>query len=94
MTEQRAAEVLNVAVTFNGSGRATSDELKEALVVADNALKKQTPVDPVSRQHQWHVDHYCPVCGKQQKAPSVLQFKKGSYCGRCGQKIKWGDCSD
>ena len=38
MTNKRAAEVLSMAVTFNGCGRCTSDELEEAIKVAKKAL--------------------------------------------------------
>lgn len=41
MTTARAAEVLSLAATYNGCGRATSDELKEALSMADAALRGQ-----------------------------------------------------
>lgn len=58
------------------------------------AVDRQIPMDPDSSVCQWHVSHYCPICGNQLKAPGVDQFKNGSYCDRCGQKIKWGDCSD
>lgn len=39
MDSKRAAFVLDVAATFNGNGRATSDELKEAISLAVNILK-------------------------------------------------------
>jgi len=41
MTNARAAEVLSMAATYNGCGRATSDELKKALSMADAALREQ-----------------------------------------------------
>ena len=53
------------------------------------ALKKQIPMKPTTRQHGWKMDHYCPVCGVQQKSPGTRQIENGSYCGRCGQKIQW-----
>lgn len=59
-----------------------------------NALKRQMPMDPDSHEHMWHMYHNCPVCGNNLKSPGVLQFKNGSYCDQCGQKIQWGDCSD
>ena len=59
-----------------------------------NALKRQIPMEPDSHEHQWHMYHNCPVCGNNLKPPGVLQFKNGSYCDQCGQKIQWGDCSD
>lgn len=41
MTYERAVEVLNMAVTFNGCGRCTSDELKEAVSAATIALREK-----------------------------------------------------
>ena len=38
MTNKRAHEILGMAVTFNGCGRCTSDELEEAIKVAKKAL--------------------------------------------------------
>ena len=34
MTNKRAAEVLSMAVTFNGCGRCTGDEMREAVKMA------------------------------------------------------------
>ena len=45
ITSKRAAEVLGMAVTFNGCGRATSDELKEAVLVALEALREKAERD-------------------------------------------------
>lgn len=42
MTNARAAEVLCIATTYNGCGRATSDELKEAISIAYNALRNSS----------------------------------------------------
>lgn len=41
ITSNRAAEVLGMAVTFNGCGRCTSDELKEAVNAAQDALREK-----------------------------------------------------
>ena len=38
---KRAAEVLGMAVTFNGCGRSTSEELKEAVRAAIDALREK-----------------------------------------------------
>lgn len=38
MTNKRAHEILGMAVTFNGCGRCTSDELEESIKVAKKAL--------------------------------------------------------
>jgi hypothetical protein len=59
-----------------------------------NAMKKQIPMEPRSDPSAWDIHHYCPVRHNGLDAPTVQMFKDGSYCDRCGQKIKWGDCSD
>jgi hypothetical protein len=41
ITSKRAAEVLSMAVTFNGCGRCTSDELREAVRLAVAALQEK-----------------------------------------------------
>lgn len=41
ITIQRATKVLGMAVTFNGCGRCTSDELKEAVNAAQDALREK-----------------------------------------------------
>ena len=40
MTNDRAAEVLEIAVAYNGCGRATSDELRVAVKMAQEALRR------------------------------------------------------
>ena len=39
MTNKRAAEVLSMAVTFNGCGRCTGDEMREAVKMACATLE-------------------------------------------------------
>ena len=41
ITSERAADVLGMAVTFNGCGRSTSDELREAVSAAIAALREK-----------------------------------------------------
>lgn len=41
ITYKRAAEVLSMAVTYNGCGRTTSDEMREAIRAAIEALKEK-----------------------------------------------------
>lgn len=41
ITSKRASDVLGMAVTFNGCGRCTSDELKEAVHAAIAALREK-----------------------------------------------------
>lgn len=41
ITSRRAAEVLSMAVTFNGCGRTTSDEMREAVRAGIDALQEK-----------------------------------------------------
>lgn len=60
-----------------------------------NMLAKQIPMEPDSSEVGYgSIVHYCPMCGNILKAPTLEMFRNGSYCGRCGQKINWGGCSD
>ena len=58
MTPSRAAFVLRAAMTYNGSGQATSDELKEAREMAIEALEK-------------YDSNLCPTCGKLSKEAEI-----------------------
>lgn len=58
------------------------------------AVDRQIPMEPRSDPSAWDIRHYCPMCHNGLNPPTVRMFKNGSYCDRCGQKIKWGDCSD
>lgn len=40
MTNDSAAEVLEIAVSYNGCGRAASDELRIAVKMAQEALRE------------------------------------------------------
>lgn len=68
----------------------------DALVVAADALTKQIPQMPVSKQRMTYngyyryTDYYCPVCSKQQKCNfNSKRTEDGWYCERCGQKLIW-----
>lgn len=45
ITSKRAADILGMAVSFNGCGRCTSDELKEAVNAAQDALQEKAERD-------------------------------------------------
>lgn len=92
ITYKRAAEVLGMAVTFNGCGRTTSDEMKEAVRVAQDALNKATPT-MVTHNATKPEDCTCPNCGNV-----VSEFTTSfgqrfrvtcDYCRICGQALKW-----
>jgi hypothetical protein len=55
-----------------------------------NALTRQMPVKPNSTCGRMEAEHRCPICNKRLKAPGIFQFRNGSFCGRCGQRIDWG----
>lgn len=42
ITSGRAADVLSMAVTYNGCGRTTSDEMREAVRAGIDALREKT----------------------------------------------------
>lgn len=53
MDAKSAISVLNMAVTYNGCGRATSDDLAEALKMTREALEKQIPTRPTVSYHKY-----------------------------------------
>ena len=63
---------------------------KEAWEKMGAVFARQIPVvvKAVKRSEYFAPDYYCPNCGKQQK-DSFKNKKKGCYCERCGQALKW-----
>lgn len=94
MEHEAAIRVLEMAVTYNGCGRATSDDLVEALKMAKEALKKLVPKKP--REVEDHAyfgtncyDHStarCPNCQYEFVFDECYQPK---YCEHCGQALDW-----
>lgn len=84
MDAKSAISVLNMAVTYNGCGRATSDDLEEALKLAKEALKKQIPEKLLPEQRYYGIGK-CSRCGV------VFTDDTTKYCGNCGQAIEWGE---
>lgn len=63
ITSKRAAEVLSMAVSFNGCGRTTSDELKEAVRAAIHALEeKERLSNPLSMADLRYMDKQIVYC--------------------------------
>lgn len=91
MDEKSAISVLNRAVTYNGCGRATSDDMEEAIKLAKEALKKQIP-KKVEKQ-QW-IDTVCE-CGRVFSKHhgdgyhSIPYENQTKYCPECGQALDW-----
>lgn len=84
MDYKAAIRVLGMAVTYNGCGRATSDDMEEALKLAKEALKKQIPKKLLPEQRFYGVGK-CSRCGV------VFMDKSTPYCGNCGQAIDCGE---
>lgn len=98
MDAKSAIRVLEMAVTYNGCGRATSEDLTEALKMAKEALEKQIPkkaryVDIRFRNHGRKISdgcslskcYKCPNCGSN----IFHVFDDENYCEHCGQAIDW-----
>lgn len=69
------------------------DEIHDALVMAMDAIEKQTPKKP-----KW--GHHCPNCENWLQVPEILraEYKElcieccyPKYCPNCGQQIDWSD---
>lgn len=93
ITSKRAAEVLEMAVTFNGCGRTTSDELRDAVCAAQYALRKRTPT-MVTHEASIYACHTCPSC--KNVVDETTEFVPGQkirvqaqWCKFCGQALKW-----
>lgn len=56
--------------------------------IAIKAIGKQIAARVSKKYYRNYVRYYCPICGKQQKAPGYNQSKKGWFCERCGQLLK------
>lgn len=59
MTSKRAADILGMAVTFNGCGRCTSDELREAVRLAAAALQEKAEREdpkPLTLDELWQMN--------------------------------------
>lgn len=91
MDAESAIRVLEMAVTYNGCGRATSDDLTEALKIAREALEKQVPKKV--KQQQW-MDTVCG-CGRVFSKHhgdgyySIPYENQTKYCPECGQALDW-----
>ena len=87
MDAKSAISVLNMAVTYNGCGRATSDDMEEALKLAKEALKKQIPEKLLPEQHYYGIGK-CSRCGV------IFTDDGAKYCGNCGQALDWEEGGD
>ena len=79
ITPKRAAEVLSMAVTFNGCGRTTSDEMKEAVRVAIKALeeKDQQVNQPLGMADLRNMDNMSVYCLELNAYVRVVARKTG-----------------
>ena len=78
MTDERAADVLGMAVWYNGCGRATHDELNEAISIAQKKLRYGSVVHA-----HWTDDGYCSSCGAPIPTDSRLDYIDESDCHFC-----------
>ena len=88
MTYKEALERLRYEIEEEGHCSFIEDEME----VAFEALEKQISraVEIVMAGQYCPPNYYCPICRKQQKS-SFKNKKKGCYCERCGQALKWED---
>ena len=84
ITSKRAADVLGMAITFNGCGRCTSDELREAVSAAIAALREKAEREdpkPLTleelRQMIGEPVYVVPLAGKPMCA---VGENKGEWC--------------
>lgn len=91
MDNARAAEVLCIATTYNGCGRATSDELKEAISIAYNALRNSTlrpkgEWKPCFGDWRKQIEgDECSACGFQHYGTSIGHY---NFCPNCGADMR------
>lgn len=76
MTHEKAYEECREFFDNDGIGELDVVAFNMAL----NALRKQIPKKPASREGTTY--SFCPNCGSDQIH---------DYCGACGQKIDWSD---
>ena len=77
MTLQEVIDILKMFTTDEFQ-RCTSSEFDDAIYVAIEALKKQTPKKPINLT--------CPNCGFDKIDNSWWVF---TYCPKCGQLLDW-----
>lgn len=93
MDAESAIRVLEMAVTYNGCGRATSDDLVEALKMAKEAIKKSIPKKPEIIACDEKKRYHCS-CGKTlfiKYTGGGCHGNKAKHCDKCGQAIDWGE---
>lgn len=78
ITYSRAAEVLGMAVSFNGCGRTDSDELKEAVNTAVLVLRqKAVDFQPLSMIELRNMDKQIVYCAELNMDVRVAASKTG-----------------
>ena len=88
MTEQEAIEILNTKAHLDCKIEEAIDEMK-ARCVAIEALEKQIPKKPITKQLGSDIEVTCPVCNY---CRIYMDSTKGNnYCSECGQKLDWGE---
>ena len=88
MTEKEAINALYMAVSYNGCGKYTREELSIAIEMACIALHKEMPQKPIGT----YTDYKCPVCGRRVRSGKGSScHQRDNFCQRCGQKLDWED---
>ena len=81
MTPERALIVLNQCNT-DGRIKVDREELKEAIKVASEAIKRRIPMKPII---DCYTEFVCSNCKTQ------CLWRPMECCDRCGQAIDWSD---
>lgn len=90
MTIKQAIHVLHLPGDhirdYDEYGYGVDDELKDAMQMALDALRKREPVPAVKKKAMNRIYlYFCPSCGKL-----LNEFvAKPKFCNECGQAIKW-----
>lgn len=90
MTIQQALRALHLPgdhiKNYDEYGIFIDDELKEAVQMASEALRKRDAVPAVEKKAMDRIYlYFCPSCGKLLNA----NVTKPKFCPECGQAIKW-----
>lgn len=69
-----------------------SPDNKELSKLIDEAVKKQIPKNPISKQDYFGFELVCPSCEKPITNVWSNREYKPKYCHYCGQALDWNHC--
>lgn len=88
MTYEEAIKNINALNAVCGKKDLYDAEFENALALAIDALKRQTPRKPIIRKTEDYFGYVkyilCPNCEKVE-----FGFNQPCFCERCGQAIDW-----